>query len=97
MVVVTVQDDRRIELPDAVCERLGLRPGTRLALEEGNGGRALHLHILSDEVQLVEKDGVWVLRLWDPSPAASEEDWVSRSREERLAFLADPAGGDGLT
>lgn len=86
--VVTVQDDGRIQLPDPVCERLGLRPGTRLALEEGDGDKALQLRVLSDEVQLVEKDGVWVLRSPGGSHNESEEDWVSRSREERLASLA---------
>jgi bifunctional DNA-binding transcriptional regulator/antitoxin component of YhaV-PrlF toxin-antitoxin module len=90
MVVVTVQDDGSIQRPDAVCERLGLRPGTRLALEEGNGDRALHLRVLSDEVQLVEKDGVWVLRFREPDSGASGEDWVSRSREERFATLIVP-------
>jgi bifunctional DNA-binding transcriptional regulator/antitoxin component of YhaV-PrlF toxin-antitoxin module len=87
--VVTVQDDGRIQLPDPVCERLGLRPGTRLALEEGDGDRAFQLRVLSDEVQLVEKDGVWVLRSGKGSSDTSEEDWVSRCREERLASLAE--------
>lgn len=88
MVVVTIQDGGRIDLPAALSERLGLRPGTRVALEEADG--ALHVHVLSDEVQLIEKDGVWVLRSRTAASEGYEEDWVSQSREERLASFVDP-------
>lgn len=88
MVVVTIRDSGHIELPAALSERLGLRPGTRVALEEAEG--ALHLRVLSDEVQLVEKEGVWVIRHHGGAAVdGGEEDSVSRFREERLASLVD--------
>ena len=90
MVVIIVQEDGRIALPDAVRERMGLRPGTRLALEETTGSQALELHVIPDDVQLVEKEGVWVLRQRAQVACVSEDDPVSQHREERLASLADP-------
>jgi AbrB family looped-hinge helix DNA binding protein len=86
MVVVTVEDTGRIELPAALRERMGLHPGSRIAVEEADG--SLRLHLLSDQVQLVEKDGVWVIR----RPGGSEgsvEDWIARTREERLDSFID--------
>lgn len=90
MTVVTVQEDGRIQLPETVRQRLGLGPGTRLVVEEGTGHRELHLRVLPGEPQLVEKDGVWVLRFGDgSSPEAGERDPVAELRQERLDSFTD--------
>jgi AbrB family looped-hinge helix DNA binding protein len=87
MVIVTVEDSGRIELPAELRERLGIHPGSQVALEEAEG--SVYLHVLSDQVQLVEKDGVWVVRRSGGSAEGNAEDWVARSREERLDSLVD--------
>src|SRR5215212_2714411 len=69
MDVITVQEDGRIELPSPVRERLGLRPGAQLGLEELADGRTVQLQVLSEQVALVEKDGVWVISRKGHAPA----------------------------
>jgi AbrB family looped-hinge helix DNA binding protein len=87
MVEVTVQADGTIEIPAAVSERLGIRPGTRLALEEGSDDGAIHLRVLPAEAQLIEIDGVWVIRSRYRHPEDRGVDWIARIREERDASI----------
>jgi AbrB family looped-hinge helix DNA binding protein len=89
MVVLTVQEDGQIQIPEAVCERLGIRPGTQLALHEGDGEGSIHLRVVPEEAQLVEKEGVWVVRSRSDSPEARNIDWLAHVREERIASLLE--------
>jgi AbrB family looped-hinge helix DNA binding protein len=91
MVEITVQADGTIEIPAAVSERLGIRPGTRLALEEDNDDGAIHLRILPAEAQLIELDGVWVIRSRYSHPEDRRVDWTARIREERdTSIMGEP-------
>ena len=92
MVEVTVQADGTIEIPAAVSARLGIRPGTRLALEEGNDDGAIRLHVLPAEAQLIEIDGVWVIRSRYSHPEDRGVDWIARIREERDASIMGECG-----
>ena len=72
--------------------RLPVRPlGTRLALDEGKEEGSIQLRILPDEAQLVEKDGVWIIRSSYLRPEDRDIDWIVRAREERSASVL----GDG--
>jgi AbrB family looped-hinge helix DNA binding protein len=86
MEFVTVQEDGQIQIPQAVRERLGIHPGTRLELVTDDADRRLRFDVVPEEAQLVEKDGAWVIR----SRSRREEsdgDWVARVREERISSL----------
>jgi bifunctional DNA-binding transcriptional regulator/antitoxin component of YhaV-PrlF toxin-antitoxin module len=87
MVEITVQADGTIEIPAAVSKRLGIGPGTRLALDEGKDDGAIHLHVLPAEAQLVEVDGVWVIRSPYSHPDDKSVDWIARTREERATSI----------
>ena len=87
MVEVTVQTDGTIQIPAEVSERLGIRPGTRLALDEGNDDGAIHLRVLPVEAQLIELDGVWVIRSRFSHPEDRGVDWIARIREGRDASI----------
>lgn len=88
MVVVTLEIDGHIQLPESVRERLGLHPGARLALEQADDNQTLQLRVLRDSVELVEKDGVWVIRREGAVHGENQEDPVAQSRQERLASLS---------
>jgi AbrB family looped-hinge helix DNA binding protein len=87
MVLLTVQEDGRIQIPKAVRERLGLHPGTQLALEGGSGG-SIHLRIMAEEAQLIEEEeGIWTIRGQSSDSEDPNIDWIERVREERIAAL----------
>jgi AbrB family looped-hinge helix DNA binding protein len=88
MVLLTVQEDGRIQIPKAVRERLGLYPGTQLALEEGGSGGSIHLSIMAEEAQLIEEEeGIWTIRCQSSDSEDPNIDWIERIREERIATL----------
>lgn len=87
MELLTVQPDGSIPLPAAVRERLGIRPGAKVALEEGCEGGCLQLRVLPEEASLVEEEGVWIIRAACQQAEDEQADWVARVREERDAAL----------
>jgi AbrB family looped-hinge helix DNA binding protein len=90
MVEVTVAADGTIEIPAAVSEQFGIRPGTRLTVDERMEDGTIHLRVLPAEAQLIEKDGVWIIRSVYLHPEDQGVDWIARVREERSAsVLAD--------
>src|SRR5438045_2277848 len=91
MVEVTVAADGTIEIPAAVSKRLGIRPGTRLALDDATRDGSISLRVLPAEAQLIEKEGVWVIRAQPLHPEDKDVDWVARVRSERSACVL----GDG--
>jgi AbrB family looped-hinge helix DNA binding protein len=91
MEFVTVQEDGQIQIPEAVRERLGIHPGTRLELVTDDADRRLRFDVVPEEAQLVEKSGAWVIRSHSRRREESEGDWVACVREERMASLiGDP-------
>jgi AbrB family looped-hinge helix DNA binding protein len=89
MVEVTVAADGRIEIPAAVSERLGIRPGTRLALDEEQKDGSISLRVLPAEAQLIEKEGIWTIRSQYLHPEDKGVDWVARVREEQSASVLE--------
>lgn len=75
----------RIVLPKKVRDRLRLRPGSALKVEEGPEG--LFLRPVERRASLVEKDGILV----HMGEAPPDFDWnraVEEHREERIRDLA---------
>jgi bifunctional DNA-binding transcriptional regulator/antitoxin component of YhaV-PrlF toxin-antitoxin module len=87
MVEVIVAADGTIALPAAVSERWGIQPGTRLALEDEERDGSLSLRVLPAEAQLIDKEGVWVIRSQSLHPEDKDADWVDRIRAERSASV----------
>jgi hypothetical protein len=58
-----------------------------VARDEGEGGTAIRLRVLPAEAQLIERDGVWVIRSRYSHPDDRDADWVDRVREERDASI----------
>ena len=87
MVEVTVAADGTIEIPAAVSERLGIQPGTRLALKDEKRDGSISLRVLPAEAQLIDKEGVWVIRSQYLHPEDKHADWVDRVRAERSASV----------
>jgi AbrB family looped-hinge helix DNA binding protein len=89
MIEITVAADGKIEIPADVSERLGIRPGTRLALEGEQEEGRISLRVLPAEGQLVEKEGIWVIRSRYRDSEAKEIDWVAGVRAERSASVLE--------
>ena len=87
MMEVTVAADGTIELPAEVSERMGIRPGTRLALEEAEETAGIHLRVLPARAALIEKDGIWIIQSRHLNLADKDVDWVARVRHERDASV----------
>jgi AbrB family looped-hinge helix DNA binding protein len=87
MIEVTVAADGTIELPSEVSKRFGIRPGTRLALEETEEDGGIHLRVLPAKATLIEKDGIWVIQSRHLEPKDKDVEWVTRVREERNASV----------
>jgi len=84
---MTVKMDKagRIVLPKPVRERLRLRPGSRLKVEESAGG--ILLRPVKQRASLIQKQGLLVHR----GEAAGDLDWsrmVDDQREERKRAIA---------
>lgn len=90
MVVITTQQDGRLEIPEDVRERYGIYPGVRLALKEvekGDKSGILELHVLQETAQLLEEDGLWVIGGSQDASTGRNQDLISEVREERIESL----------
>jgi AbrB family looped-hinge helix DNA binding protein len=56
----TIDGQGRIVVPKPLRERLGLRAGQKLTIEERDGG--LNLSVPAERMRIVERDGVAVLQ-----------------------------------
>jgi AbrB family looped-hinge helix DNA binding protein len=85
METITVQIDGtgRVVLPKPFRERLGLRGGDSIAIELH--GDALELRPTREAGQLKRVNGVLVFTGTDP--IANDENFVERSRDERIQEL----------
>lgn len=88
IVEVSVDNQGRIKIPEEVRKRLGLSPGTRLIVEEGERGE-IRLHVPEAPPQLVEKEGVLVVRA---TATGDLKDAVRRERDQRLSDLVERTG-----
>lgn len=75
----------RIVLPKRIRDRLRLRPGSALKLEEGPDG--LFLRPVERPASLVEKDGILV-HMGEAPPGFDWNRAVEEHREERIKDLA---------
>lgn len=92
---IVVSDSGKVEIPESICEQLGLVPGTRLIVEaDDQGGIRLRLKSEGEPPeqsdsdltapQLIWKNGVLMVRA---EPAGDLEQAVERDREARLENL----------
>jgi AbrB family looped-hinge helix DNA binding protein len=88
VVEVSVDNQGRIKIPEAVRNRLGLSPGTRLIFEEGERGE-ICLHFPEASPVLVHKEGVLVIRA---VATGDLRDVVRRERDQRLSDLVGRSG-----
>jgi AbrB family looped-hinge helix DNA binding protein len=88
VVEVSVDNQGRIKIPEEVRNRLGLSPGTRLIVEEGERGE-ICLHFPEAPPVLVEKEGVLVVRA---TATGDLKDLVRRERDQRLSDLVERTG-----
>ena len=88
--IVEVSMDNRgcVRIPDEVRDRLGLSPGMRLIVEEGEKGQ-ICLRIPEESPVLVEKEGVLVVRA---EGTGDIEDAVRRERGRRLSEIFERTG-----
>jgi AbrB family looped-hinge helix DNA binding protein len=79
---VTIDSSGRVQLPKAICDRLGFVPGTILEVEASNDN-GVHLRPAKEEKTfVVEKEGVLVIQ------AIAVEDLKAIGKREREARLA---------
>ncbi|MGQ0529752.1 MAG: AbrB/MazE/SpoVT family DNA-binding domain-containing protein [Panacagrimonas sp.] len=77
VIPITVDASGRLVLPKAMRDELNLRPGTKLKAEIVAG--RIELTPEDDDCELVEKDGLWVIR----SRSGRKFDAVAAIREDR--------------
>jgi AbrB family looped-hinge helix DNA binding protein len=77
---ISVGSDGRLQLPKAIRRRLGLAAGSRL-LVDMPGDNEVTLRVAAGAPELVEKDGLLVLRGVSPADILSAE---NGEREARL-------------
>jgi len=81
---ISLDDMGRILIPAAVQSRLGLSPGMRLVVEEGDQG-SVRLRVQSEPPVLVDKGGVLVVR------AEPLSDLTDVTRHERNRRVSTPS------
>ena len=88
--IVEASVDNRgcIRIPAEVRDRMGLSPGMRLIVEEGERGR-ICLRIPEESPVLVEKEGVLVVRAEGTGDIG---DAVRRERGRRLSEIFERTG-----
>ena len=90
--IVEASVDNRgcIRIPAEVRDRMGLSPGMRLIVEEGERERGrICLRIPEESPVLVEKEGVLVVRA---EGTGDIEDAVRRERGRRLSEIVERTG-----
>ncbi|MGC1274666.1 MAG: AbrB/MazE/SpoVT family DNA-binding domain-containing protein [Planctomycetaceae bacterium] len=86
-VEVEVDEQGRITIPTAVRDRLALKPGMTLVVEQEPPDR-IWLRIRDDEARLVEKDGVLVV---EGELIGDVDDALRRERDARVDRLVRQA------
>ena len=89
---LSVDDHGQLWIPTALQERLGLRPGMILVVEEG-GNNGVRLRPGSPQSILVDKQGILVVLA---QPVGDLEVAVRREREGRVRSLLERIGQRGL-
>ena len=83
LVELSIDKHGRILVPPALRNRLGLLPGMTLIVEEESDG-GIRLRIKSEQPEIVDKDGVLVLRM---EPINDLSDVTRRERDSRTDEL----------
>lgn len=86
-VEVEVDEQGRITVPPVVRDRLGLKPGMMLIVEQGQPDRT-YLCVCDDEARLVAKDGVIVV---EGELIGEVSNAVRRERDDRVERLVRQA------
>lgn len=77
----------RIAIPPEIIMELKLKPGVELGITEEDG--KITLEPLSEEPEIIEKDGLLVVR---PKITGNIEDFVKEVREQRMSELMKDIG-----
>jgi bifunctional DNA-binding transcriptional regulator/antitoxin component of YhaV-PrlF toxin-antitoxin module len=86
VIKISLDDMGHILIPAAVQSRLGLSPGMRLVVEEGDQG-SVCLRVQSEPPMLVDKAGVLIVRA---EPLSDLPDFIRYERNRRVFdLLAD--------
>jgi AbrB family looped-hinge helix DNA binding protein len=85
---LSLDDWGRILIPDALRNRLGLKPGMTLVVEDAEQG-GVQLRVQSDMPKLVDEGGILVVEC---EPLEDLTDVVQRAREQRNQELLQKAG-----
>jgi AbrB family looped-hinge helix DNA binding protein len=81
---LTIDKSGRIVVPKPLRERLGLKPGTELEVQEQPGG--VFLRTIEERPALVRIDGLWVHR-GIAEPGANWDRVIQGVREERIESI----------
>jgi len=81
---LTIDKSGRIVVPEPLRERLGLKPGTELEVQEQPGG--VFLRMMQERPALVRIDGLWVHR-GIAQPGANWNRVIQEVREERIESI----------
>jgi AbrB family looped-hinge helix DNA binding protein len=87
-VEVEVDEQGRIAVPTVVRDRLALKPGMTLVVEQELPDRTYLRVRDDDEPQLVEKNGIWVI---EGELTEDIGDPVRKDRDERVRHLVQQA------
>ncbi|WP_322749754.1 MULTISPECIES: AbrB/MazE/SpoVT family DNA-binding domain-containing protein [unclassified Frankia] len=79
--ITTIDVAGRLVVPKALRERMGLKPGTQIEVEERNG--ELTLRPVGPRAVAVERDGRTVLTTGTPTPLLEHEDLLRMIDESR--------------
>jgi AbrB family looped-hinge helix DNA binding protein len=83
----TLDEQGRVVIPEEVLRDMGLRPGSRVSVEEQ--GSAIVIRSIGEDSGLVEEDGVL---LFAGETIGSVDDLIDRVREDRIREVSGLSG-----